>query len=123
MTNKPKFHILANSQYAIDGLKYAIKSETSFKIEVVFFVVLQIAIIFFPIPIVHKMILSITLFVPLIAELCNSAIERVVDMYTTDFHQLAKEAKDIGSSVVFVSIAMVVLIWIYIFILNYSLNI
>jgi len=118
MTNKPKFHIFNNTQYALDGLKYAIKSETSFKIEVAFFIVLQIAIIFFPIPIVHKMILSITLFVPLIAELINSAIERVVDMYTAEFHQLAKEAKDIGSSVVFVSITMVALIWIYVLIIN-----
>ena len=53
-----------------------------------------------------------------IAELVNSSIERVVDMYITDFHQLAKEAKDIGSSVVFVSITMVVIIWLYILILN-----
>ena len=118
MRNQPKYQFFANMNYAIEGLKYAIKSETSFKIEVVFFIVLQIVIIFLPIPLIHKMVLSITLFFPLIAELVNSSIERVVDLCTSEFHQLAKEAKDIGSSVVFMSISMAVLIWIYILILN-----
>ena len=119
MTNKPNFHILKNTKYAIDGLKIALKTETSFKIEVIFFVILQFAIfLLFPLAIEYKMILSITLFFPLIAELINSAIERVVDLYTTEFHQLAKEAKDIGSSVVFVTISMTVVIWVYVIIIN-----
>ena len=60
------------------------------------------------------MILSSSLFLVLIAELVNSAIERVVDLVTSEIHPLAKEAKDLGSSVVFVTIMMVSVIWIFI---------
>ncbi len=118
MTNKPKFHIFANSRYAIEGLVTAFRGETSFKIEVFFFTILQIAIIFFPISLAYKMVLSLSLFLPLIAELINSAIERVVDMQTKEFNQLAKEAKDIGSSIVFVTILLTIFIWLYVIILN-----
>ncbi|XSZ47202.1 diacylglycerol kinase [Francisella noatunensis] len=37
------------------------------------------------------------------AEIINRAIERVVDLVTTDYHILAKKAKDAGSALVFVS--------------------
>ena len=35
-------------------------------------------------------------------ELVNSAIERVVDLVTTEYHPLAKQAKDIAAGAVFV---------------------
>jgi diacylglycerol kinase (ATP) len=56
----------------------------------------------------------ITLFGMLIAEAINSAIERVVDLVTLEHHPLAGRAKDIGSSVVFLSISVFVITWIFI---------
>ncbi len=34
MNNKPKYTLFKNSKYAVDGLIYALKTETSFRIEV-----------------------------------------------------------------------------------------
>ncbi len=119
MINKPNYHILNNTKYALDGLRVAVKEEKSFKIELIFFVILQIFLYFISIELVYKMILSISLFLPLLAELINSAIERVVDLVTSDIHPLAKDAKDLGSSVVFVSITITSLIWISIFYLEF----
>ncbi|SHO81153.1 Diacylglycerol kinase [hydrothermal vent metagenome] len=111
MTNKPKYHLFNNTTYALNGLKIAIKDEKSFQIEVVIFIILQIGIFILPIENFYQMILSSSLFLVIIAELVNSAIERVVDLVTTDIHPLAKEAKDLGSSVVFMTIMMIAVIW------------
>lgn len=111
MTNKPKYHLFLNTKYALEGLQDAFKQESSFKIEVVLFIIAQIAIFASSIELHYKLILAISALLPLWAELINSAIERVVDLVTIEQHPLAKSAKDLGSSVVFVSIMMMLAIW------------
>jgi len=115
VTNKPKYGLIANALYALSGLKIAYKEEMSFKIEVWLFMIAQITIWLAPIGILYKIILSISAFLPLLAELINSAVERVVDLVTLEKHPLAKGAKDIGSSVVFVAIIMTGAIWLSVF--------
>ena len=66
---------------------------------------------FLPLSFVHSAILSVSLFVPLIAEIINSAIERTVDLVTFEHHELAKRAKDAGAALVFLSLAMLAFIW------------
>lgn len=39
-------------------------------------------------------------FIPLVAELMNTAIEKTIDRISTDYHALSGLAKDIGSSLV-----------------------
>lgn len=119
MRNQPKYNFFKNSHYALSGLKDAISSEKSFQIEVIVVILLEIILFFVSIKLEYKMILAISLFIPLIAELINSAIERVVDLATLKQHILAKQAKDLGSAVVFVSISMTTCIWICIFYLIY----
>ena len=112
MLNKPKFNIFKNSSYAIEGLIEIFRNETSFKIEIILFIPLQILIFFLPIAFSYKAILSVSIFIPILAEIINSAIERVVDLVTKDYHHLAKSAKDARSALVFVSIIMTIIIWI-----------
>ncbi len=52
----------------------------------------------------------ITLMGVLIAEVINSAIERVVNLVTLEHHPMADRAKDVGSTIVFLSIGFVV-VW------------
>jgi len=47
----------------------------------------------------------------LIAEVTNSAIERAVDLVTLEHHPMAGRAKDVGSTIVFLSIIMCVVVW------------
>lgn len=42
-------------------------------------------------------------FMALVGEIINTAIETTVDRISTDYHELSGRAKDIGSAVVFVS--------------------
>ena len=87
------------------------KHESSFRLEVLVISLLQLGLLFVDFPFIYLVILRLSLFLPLIAETINSAIERTVDLVTVDFHPLAKQAKDLGSSVVFLSITLTTLIW------------
>ncbi len=111
--NKPKFHLFKNTTYAINGFFELIKNETSFKIQIFCFILFNIMILFLPITLVSKFILSISLFIPLISEIINSAIERVVDLNTQEYQDLAKYAKDAGATLVLISVIMTLIIWIF----------
>lgn len=56
-------------------------------------------------------LLITTLFLVLIMELANSAIEAVVDRIGHEYHDLSGRAKDIGSAAVFLSLLLVVTVW------------
>lgn len=114
MRNQPKYNLFKNTSYAIDGFKYVIKTETSFKLELLCAVLILPAIFLIDFSLLAKAILLITAFLVLIVELLNSSIENLVDLVTKDFHPLAKRAKDIGSTAVMFSITLHILSWIVI---------
>jgi len=111
INNKPKYTIFNNARYAIEGLVHAIKTETSFKIELAFAVLLFPLIYFLPFELIYKLILIVTFVMILIVELINSAIENVVDLVTKEIHPLAKSAKDIGATAVLFTVLLHLLCW------------
>lgn len=114
MNNKPKYSLYLNAKYAIDGLVHVLKTEVSFKIELLFFLLIFLTIIIFNFTIMEKAMLISTAFLVLIVELLNSAIENVVDLVTKEIKPLAKNAKDIASTAVLFSILLHILIWVLI---------
>ena len=112
MRNQPKYNLFKNTKYAIDGLIYAFKSESSFKLEILSAMLIIPIIIFIDISLLSKSILLITIFLVLIVELLNTAIENIVDLVTSDYHELAKHAKDVGATAVMFSISLHILCWI-----------
>ena len=111
MRNQPQYHFLKNTGYAFAGIKDMIKNETSFKIELLLCIVLIPLLIFIDISIIYKILMFISLMGILIAEATNSAIERVVDLVTLEHNPMAGRAKDIGSSLVFLSICVFIVTW------------
>ena len=114
MNNKPKYNLFKNTKYAVDGLKYAYKTESSFKLELLSFIVIFPAVYLIDASLEAKMILFMTAFFVLIVELVNSSIENAVDLVTKEIHPLAKSAKDIGATAVMFSIVLHLLCWIII---------
>lgn len=111
MRNQPKYNFLKNTIYALKGLKDLITTETSFKIELILAIILIPFIIFIDLLLVDKLLMFISLMGVLIAEATNSAIERVVDLVTLEHHDMAGRAKDVGSSIVFLSIILFIVTW------------
>jgi len=73
---------------------------------------LFIAIIFIPFDISIKMMLIIASFLSLIVELFNTGIEASVDHTSTNQHPLAKIAKDVGSAAQFLSLSLLLILWL-----------
>jgi len=111
MRNQPKYSIFKNASYAMDGLKDLLKNETSFKLEFIFLVTLLPIIIFIDVSLNEKFFMAFSLVLILIVEALNGAIERVVDLVTLEYHEMAKRAKDAGSSAVLISIIFAICVW------------
>lgn len=111
MRNQPKYSFFKNTSYALNGLKDMVKTEKSFKIELAVSVILLAVLFLLDISLVYKILMFMSLMGMLIAEAINSAIERTVDLVTLEHHHMAGRAKDAGSAVVFLSIAVLVITW------------
>jgi diacylglycerol kinase (ATP) len=59
----------------------------------------------------HWLLLFASLMLVLFAELINSAIEALADAITLEHHILIGRAKDIGSSVVFIALTLLTVVW------------
>jgi len=110
--NKPKHNLFRNGGYAVEGFIDIVKNETSFKWQLLMLFVMGIVSWNLPISFSHSSILFLSLFIPILAEVANSAIERVVDLVTQDYHILAKQAKDVGATMVLLSLILTTLIWL-----------
>jgi len=110
--NKPKHNLFRNGGYAVEGFIDIVKNETSFKWQLLMLFVMGIIAWQLPISFSHSSILFLSLFIPILAEVANSAIERVVDLVTQDYHILAKQAKDVGATMVLLSLILTSLIWL-----------
>jgi diacylglycerol kinase (ATP) len=119
--NKPKYTLWNNARYAINGLIEVIRNESSFKLQLLVFILMSAAAWLLPISTGYKMVLNISLFIPIMAELANSSIERVVDLVTLEYHELAKRAKDAGAALVFISLIATGAIWLSVLLLAFEL--
>ena len=109
---KYPFSLWRNFINSYHGFVEVTKNEMPMRAELLAFAVCTAVIIFLQLEFVYSAILFISLFLPIFAELINSAIERVVDLCTLEIHPLAKAAKDAGSAIVMIAIIMTVLIWL-----------
>lgn len=107
---------LKSFKNSMDGLINAYKNEQSLYIHAVSSILIIACGIFLKISFSEWAILLISLAVVLTLELVNTAIEVVVDLITTEWHILAKIAKDSGSAATFVASLATVVICAFIFI-------
>ncbi len=92
---------LKSFQYAIEGLIYAFKEHSSFKIEVIAAVMVMIAGLFFKVSRGEWLILILLIFSVLVAELLNTAVETALDYLAKEHHVDVKIAKDVAAGAVF----------------------
>lgn len=87
---------------ALNGLVKAIKTEQNLRIDIIVAVVIIILGFIFKINVYEWIVCILSIGVMLFAELMNTAIEAVVDMYTREKNAMAKRAKDISAGAVLV---------------------
>jgi len=97
--------------FSMKGFRAAWKHEAAFRQELMLTVVLTPLAFVISETTMQLALLLLTLFVVLITEILNSAVEAVVDRVSDEQHKLAGRAKDMGSAAVFLSLVMTAVIW------------
>ena len=97
--------------YSLSGLRSAFRHEDAFRQEVLLAAVLIPTAFLLPVTATARAVLLASVFLVLIVELLNTAVESVVDRISLEDHELAKRAKDIGSAAVMLSLAWTAVIW------------
>ncbi len=97
--------------YSMKGLRAAFANEAAFRQELLLFVLLSPVAIWLGQSGIEQALLIGSLFLVLLAELMNSAIEAIVDRVGSEFHELSGRAKDIGSAAVLISLANLFVVW------------
>jgi diacylglycerol kinase (ATP) len=97
--------------YSLEGFAAAYRNEDAFRQEVLLGAVLLPVAALAPVGLLGKALMIGSMFLVLIVELINSAIEAAVDRISLENHLLAKRAKDIGSAAVMLSLLNLAVVW------------
>lgn len=104
-------NFIASVRYSIEGFMAAVKHEPSFREDLLFAILLVPLAVWLPVNAVSTALMIASLFLIIIVELLNSAIEWIIDYLRPERHPLAKRIKDMASAAVFLSYLNCITIW------------
>jgi diacylglycerol kinase (ATP) len=87
-------NFIASVRYSIEGFFAALKHEPSFREDLLFVILLTPFAIILPVNAVSTAVMIGSLFLIIIVDLLNSAIEWTIDYVRPEKHPLAKRVKD-----------------------------
>jgi len=90
-----KMTLLQSFNYAFQGLVYAVRFQRNMRVHLAIGVVVLVASIFLNLSRLELVAVVFAITFVLAMELLNSAVEKVVDIATTELDPLAKAAKDL----------------------------
>ncbi|WP_445506328.1 diacylglycerol kinase family protein [Niallia sp. 03190] len=107
---------LSSFRLALSGIKTAIISERNVKIHLIISIIVIVLGSYYNVSVTEWLVLFIVMGLVIAMEIMNTALERVVDLVTKEYHPLAKEAKDIAAGAVFIAALLSIVIGLIIFI-------
>lgn len=108
--------LLKSFGYALSGMAAAAKKERNMQIHIFFGIAAICFSVFFAISKMEWLFILLAIGGMLSLELLNTAVERVVDLVTEEYHPIAKQAKDMAAGAVLVYACISVLIGLIIFV-------
>jgi diacylglycerol kinase (ATP) len=96
------------------GRKLAAGSESAFRLELGCLLLLTPVAVWIGETAVEVFLLLGSIVFLMIVELLNTTLEAVGDRVELEFHELSKQAKDLGAAAVFLGICLVTLTWLVI---------
>ena len=103
--------LIAATGYSLKGLKASWQHETAFRQEVALIIVMFPASFFVAKTTIQWLLLISPLFLLLMVELLNSAVEAIVDRIGPEHHELSGRAKDIASAPVMLCLFLIAISW------------
>ncbi|MFN3650569.1 MAG: diacylglycerol kinase [Armatimonadota bacterium] len=102
-------------RYALNGVLLSFKSQRQLRAHFILALLALFAGFVWQLSRTELAILTCTIFLVIMAELFNTAVETVVDLVTPDYHPLAKIAKDVAAGAVLVVSINAVLVGMLLF--------
>ena len=104
--------IMAATRNSFRGIRDAWRHESAFRQDSAISILLLLLSFWLAQTIVEWLLLIMPLFLLLIVEILNSAIENVVDRIGDEQHILSGRAKDMGSSAVMFCLILIAIVWL-----------
>ena len=99
------------TMYSLSGLSLGFRKEEAFRVEIILTIIAIPLIFVIADTVVEGLLLLFSMAILLITELLNSAIETTIDRIGVEYNNLSKQAKDLGSAAVFISIILALITW------------
>lgn len=92
--------LVSSFGYAFAGLGYCLRTQRNFRIHVSIAFLGTIAGLLFGLSLLEWAVFGVMVVTVLAAEMVNTMVEALVDLVTSEYHPLAKVAKDVAAGVV-----------------------
>lgn len=100
--NKKSSSVIASFSFAMQGIKTALIAERNMRIHFTGAVIVIICSILLSISRIEWLFILLAIGGVFALELVNTAVERLVDLVTEEYHPYAKQAKDLAAGAVFI---------------------
>ncbi len=105
-------------RFAFQGFVYSFKTQRNFRVHCLASVILGILIAILDFELYQILFLLSAAFFVLISELFNTAIEKTIDLYTAEYHPLAKIAKNCAAAAVLMSALYAIVVGVLVMVLR-----
>ena len=104
---------------AVNGIIYAATTQRNIKIQLVLAVIIMVLCLFYGLDTTEFLCLVFAVFMVIFAEMINTAIETVVDLFVDVYHPKAKIAKDVAAGAVVLAACNALIVGYFIFFKNF----
>ncbi|WP_227521572.1 MULTISPECIES: diacylglycerol kinase family protein [Bacillus] len=101
--------------FALEGLTFVIKNERNIKIHLTLAIIMIGLSYLLQITKIEWIILFLLIGGMIVIEIINTAIENVVDLFTNEYHPLAKISKDVAASAALVYAVMALVVGVFLY--------
>lgn len=118
--------VIRSIGYALEGIKYTVRTQRNMRIHILVSAPTLVLSLYLKMPLMELLFIWLCIGIVFSAEMMNTAVERLVDLASPEYHPLAKLAKDAAAGAVltiaiFCAIAVLILLLprLYIWILSW----
>ena len=95
--------LIDSFNYAVSGIVYTLETQRNMRIHFTAAFLVLILSLFFNLDRNELLLLIFAISLVIITEMINTAIEKTIDLYTGEYHPLAKIGKDVAAGAVLIS--------------------
>lgn len=112
----PVRKIIDSFNYALDGMIYALRTQRNMRIHFLIAILLVLMSVNFSLSRTEIIALTFCVTLVFVTEMINTAIEAAIDLFTREYHELAKIAKNVSAGAVLIAAINAVLVGYLVFI-------